>query len=50
MSRQIGTGWQSPSITELETRIRRLEDQVEHLVATVEELRRAAEPSPEPVS
>ncbi len=50
MSRQIGTGWQSPSVTELEMRIRRLEDQVEHLVATVEELRRAAKVSVEPAS
>jgi prefoldin subunit 5 len=50
MTRQIGTSFQSPSITELETRIRRLEDQVEHLVAAVEELRQAAKAPSEPVS
>lgn len=48
MSRQIATGWQDPSVTELETRIRRLEEQVEHLIVAVEELRRAAKPSADP--
>ncbi|GGM61250.1 hypothetical protein GCM10010106_04000 [Thermopolyspora flexuosa] len=49
MSRQIATGWQRPSVTELEMRIRRLEEQVEHLMVTVEELRRAAKAPADPV-
>lgn len=48
MSRQIATGWQRPSATELEMRIRRLEEQVEHLMVMVEELRRAVRAPADP--
>jgi hypothetical protein len=49
MSRQIATGWQQVPVTELESRIRRLEERVEHLMVTVEELRRAAQAPTDPV-